>query len=167
MSHAPKDARLAALPQAAARIVEALGLAPNPEGGWFAEVWRSPAPDGGRGALTTIYFLLARGERSHWHRVDAEEVWHHYAGAPLALDMAPDDAAAPRRHLLGFDPDRPANADAGRPVLVVPAGWWQAAGTLGDWTLVGCSVAPAFTFDGFELAAPGWAPGRPAGRPES
>src|SRR5690606_2472502 len=104
MSHAPKDARLAALPQAAARIVEALGLAPHPEGGWFAEVCRSPAPGGGRWAVTTIYFLLARGERSHWHRVDAEEVWHHYAGAPLALDMAPDDAAAPRRHLLGFDP---------------------------------------------------------------
>jgi uncharacterized protein len=133
-------------------IVETLGLAPHPEGGWYRETWRHAPPDGSRGAGTAIYFLLTRDRASHWHRVDAAEIWHFYAGAPLELSIAQDGSAGVR-HLLGVD-----LAAGERPQLVVPANAWQSARTLGEWTLVGCTVSPAFEFARFELAAPGWTP---------
>ncbi|MTJ82950.1 MAG: cupin domain-containing protein [Telmatospirillum sp.] len=135
-------------------IIALLSLAPHPEGGHFAEVWRDRAPDGGRGASTAIYFLLRAGERSHWHRVDATEIWHWYAGAPLVLSRSADGVASTG---LVLGPDLAAGE---RPQAVVPAHHWQAARSLGDWTLVGCTVSPAFDFAGFEMAPPGWEPGR-------
>jgi len=130
----------------AGEVVDLLGLAPHPEGGWFRETFRDEGA--GRAASTAIYYLLASGQRSHWHRVDAAEVWHHYAGAPLRLEQ-PGGAL-----ILG------SNLAAGqRPQAVVPKGGWQAAECLGEWTLVGCTVAPGFEFSGFELAPAGWAPG--------
>lgn len=132
-------------------VIEQLGLAPHPEGGWFRETWRDLPADGGRGVGTAIYFLLAAGERSHWHRVDAAEAWHHYAGGPLELAVA-DDTDHRVIH-LGDD-----LASGAEPQAVVPARAWQAARPLGSWTLVGCTVAPAFHFSGFELAASGWRP---------
>jgi predicted cupin superfamily sugar epimerase len=99
--------------------------------------------------------LLARGERSHWHRVDAAEVWHWYIGAPLALEVAANENAAAERVVLGADLTR-----GERPQAIVPALAWQAAQSLGDWTLVGCTVAPGFDFAGFEMAPKGWAPSR-------
>ena len=138
----------------AAEIVRRLGLAPHPEGGHFRETFRDPRiTEGGRAASTAIYFLLGRGERSHWHRVDAAEVWHFYAGAPLLLETAASDRAAVTRLTLG--PDLAASE---QPQAIVPAGNWQAAESLGDWTLVGCTVAPGFEFRGFELAPKGWSP---------
>jgi predicted cupin superfamily sugar epimerase len=140
----------------AAEIVRRLGLAPHPEGGHFRETFRDPrTTEGGRAASTAIYFLLARGERSHWHRVDAAEVWHFYAGAPLLLETAASEAAAVTRVTLG--PDLAAGQ---HPHAVVPAGFWQAAESRGDWTLVGCTVAPGFVFERFELAPAGWRPGQ-------
>ncbi|MCC6918539.1 MAG: cupin domain-containing protein [Alphaproteobacteria bacterium] len=134
-------------------IVALLGLAPHPEGGHFRETFRDAADDGGRGASTAIYYLLKAGERSHWHRVDAAEVWHWHAGAPLLLSVSAD-GRTPEDRRLG------AHLTAGeRPQAVVPKGAWQAARSLGDWTLVGCTVAPAFDFAGFEMAPPGWTPG--------
>jgi len=140
---------------AAADIIRLLGLKPHPEGGHFAETFRDDATCGGRAASTAIYFLLARGERSGWHRLDAVEVWHHYAGAPLALTIAPGAGAPVRSLRLGGD-----LAAGERPQAVVPARAWQAAESLGDWTLVGCTVAPGFEFAGFELAPPDFAPRR-------
>jgi predicted cupin superfamily sugar epimerase len=128
-------------------IIETLGLAPHPEGGWYRQTW--VAEGEGRPAGTCIYFLLKRGERSHWHRVDAVEIWHFYAGAPLILRMAETDRA--EAMTLG-----PALEKGERPQGVVPANWWQAAETTGDWTLVGCTVSPGFRFEGFELAPPGF-----------
>ncbi|MEI6558203.1 MAG: cupin domain-containing protein [Rhodospirillaceae bacterium] len=142
----------------AAAIIATLGMQRHPEGGWYVESYRHPAEDGGRGACTAIYFLLEAGERSHWHRVDAVEIWHWYAGAPLALGLSADGSSVTT---LTLGPDLAAGE---RPQAVVPAGAWQAAGSLGAWTLVGCTVSPAFSFDGFELAPPGWAPGPAAGR---
>ncbi|MGV0817318.1 cupin domain-containing protein [Martelella sp. AMO21009] len=134
-------------------IIEALGLKPHPEGGWFAETFRDSS-GGGRGASTLIYFLLKAGERSHWHRLHtAVEVWHYYAGAPLKL-MRSVDGKAVETQMLGPD-----IAKGERPQGVIPAGCWQAAKTTGDFTLVGCTVAPGFTFEDFELAEPEWAPG--------
>ena len=127
-------------------IIATLGLKPHPEGGHFAESFR--APDAPRGASTAIYFLLKAGERSHWHKVDADEIWHHYDGAPLELSLSEDGKNV--RHLrLGRD-----FAIGERPQGVVPRGVWQAARSLGNWTLVGCTVAPGFEFRGFELAPP-------------
>lgn len=137
---------------AAAEVIALLDLHPHPEGGHFCETFRDVAPDGGRGASTAIYFLLAAGERSHWHRVDAVEVWHWYAGAPLTLSVA--QGAARSELVLG-----PGLHRGERPQGVVPAFAWQAAESRGAWTLVGCTVAPAFDFAGFELAPPGWSPG--------
>jgi predicted cupin superfamily sugar epimerase len=138
----------------AADIIRLLDLAPHPEGGHFRETFRdSGAPGGGRAASTAIYFLLARGERSHWHRVDAVEVWHWYAGSPLVLETATGDGEPVLRTTLG--PDLAAGE---RPQAVVPARAWQAAESLGDWTLVGCTVAPGFVFAGFEMAAKDWSP---------
>jgi uncharacterized protein len=140
----------------AAEIVRRLGLAPHPEGGHFRETFRDPlTTEGGRAASTAIYFLLARGERSHWHRVDAVEVWHFYAGAPLLLETAASEVAAVTRVTLG--PDLAAGE---QPQALVASGSWQAAESLGDWTLVGCTVAPGFLFERFELAPKGWRPGR-------
>jgi hypothetical protein len=139
---------------AAADIIRLLDLQPHPEGGHFREMFRDSHLVDGRAASTAIYFLLARGERSHWHRVDAVEVWHWYAGAPLVLETAPDDTGRVARVKLG--PDLAAGE---RPQAVVPARAWQAAESHGDWTLVGCTVAPGFTFAGFEMAASGWSPG--------
>ncbi|PDT45452.1 cupin domain-containing protein [Sinorhizobium fredii] len=138
----------------AATIIEVLGLARHPEGGWYAETFRD-AHGGPRGHSTAIYYLLEKGDRSHWHRVrDAAEVWHFYAGAPLELSIAePGKPAA--RHRLGPD-----LLGGERPQHVVPAGWWQSAASLGDWTLVGCTVAPGFDFSAFEMAAPDWRPPR-------
>jgi predicted cupin superfamily sugar epimerase len=139
----------------AADIVRLLDLEPHPEGGWYRETFRDPATDAnGRSRSTLIYFLLSRGERSHWHRVDAVETWHVYAGAPLLLHIAPGDAGPVTTRTLGVD------LVAGeRPQGVVPTGWWQAAESTGDWTLVGCTVAPAFDFAGFTLAPKGFSPG--------
>jgi predicted cupin superfamily sugar epimerase len=131
------------------RIIADLGLAPHPEGGWYRQTW---VADGtGRPVGTCIYFLLRRGETSHWHRVDAVEIWHFYAGAALTLRMAATDAGPATTVALG--PDLAAGE---RPQGIVPAGWWQAATTTGDWTLVGCTVSPGFSFDGFDLAPPGF-----------
>jgi hypothetical protein len=139
----------------AADVVRLLALAPHPEGGHFRETFRDPQHGGsGRAASTAIYFLLARGERSHWHRIDAAEVWHFYAGAPLVLEIAASAQAPAQRLTLGPD-----LASGERPQAIVPAGAWQAAESLGDWTLVGCTVAPGFEFVSFELAAKGWRPG--------
>jgi uncharacterized protein len=138
-------------------VIAALGLEPHPEGGRFAQTWSEPAAPGERPASSAIQYLLRAGERSHWHRVDATEVWHHYAGAPLELRVSADGEGV-ATHILG--PDLTAGE---RPQVVVPGGAWQAARSLGEWTLVGCTVAPAFTFDGFELAPPGWEPGRGEG----
>jgi uncharacterized protein len=137
----------------AAEIIRVLNLRPHPEGGHFIETFRDAAGAGGRAASTAIYFLLARGERSHWHRVDAVEVWHYYAGAPLRLDIAGKDERPMQRLHLG--PDLSAGE---RPQAVVPPHAWQAAESLGDWTLVGCTVAPGFEFAGFDMAPPEWTP---------
>jgi predicted cupin superfamily sugar epimerase len=136
----------------ASDVIRLLDLKPHPEGGHFREMFRDPRQiEGGRAASTAIYFLLARGERSHWHRVDAVEIWHWHAGAALELEIAHDKGR--ERVKLGCD----LMADE-RPQGIVPAHAWQAAHSLGDWTLVGCTVAPGFDFKGFELAPPGWAP---------
>jgi len=138
---------------AAEEIIARLGLMPHPEGGHYVETFRD-SEDGGRGHSTAIYFLLRSGESSAWHRVrDAAEVWHHYAGAPLALDMAAPGGTGAVSLVLGTD-----LAAGERPQHVVPAGWWQSARSLGAWTLAGCTVAPGFDFSAFEMAAPGWQP---------
>lgn len=133
-------------------IIAALGLQPHPEGGHYRETFRHADPAGGRGAMTAIYYLLAVGEYSHWHRVDAAEIWHWYAGAPLALTISANGHDAEAR-ILG-----PEILGGQRPQLTVDAGVWQTATSLGAWTLVGCTVGPAFDFAGFELAAPDWRP---------
>lgn len=138
----------------AQELIETLGMARHPEGGWYVQTFADPITDNGRARSTAIYYLLEAGDRSHWHRIDAVEVWHFYAGAPLELSLS--DGVAVDRHRLGND------VVAGeRPQVVVPEMAWQSARSLGDWTLVGCSVAPGFRFAGFELAAPDWQPGKP------
>jgi predicted cupin superfamily sugar epimerase len=137
------DLRDASLPASAVRV--ALQLKPHPEGGHYRELWRDHPPHGGRGAATSILFLLAAGERSHWHRVDAAEIWLWHAGAPLWLGIGGGQA-------FHLGPDLAAHESL---QAVVPADAWQAARSLGAWTLVSCVVAPAFEFSGFELAPPG------------
>jgi predicted cupin superfamily sugar epimerase len=133
-------------------IIEKLDLRPHPEGGHYRETFRDPVRDAsGRSASTAIYFLLARGERSHWHRIDAVEVWHHYAGDALLLRIA--DEAGSREVRLGPDV-----MGGDQPQAIVPERAWQSAEPTGDWTLVGCTVAPGFDFSTFELAAKDWAP---------
>ena len=137
----------------AAGIIAALGLARHPEGGWYAETFRDNKEAGGRGHSTAIYFLLERGDVSAWHRVrDATEVWHFYAGAAVEIRVF-DKAEGTVSFTLGND-----LAAGERPQAVVPANRWQTARSLGDWTLVGCTVAPGFDFSQFELAEPGWEP---------
>lgn len=134
-------------------IIATLAMQRHPEGGWYAETFRDEH-GGARGHSTAIYYLLEKGERSHWHKVrDAAEVWHYYAGSPLRLLLS-EDGTASTHHTLGLD-----IAAGARPQVIVPANWWQSAEPLGDWTLVGCTVAPGFTFESFEMAPPGWTPG--------
>ena len=134
-------------------IIRILGMQPHPEGGWYKQTFRDPA-GGGRGHSTAIYYLLQAGERSHWHRVrDAAEVWHYYAGEPLRLRISLDGVEL---DTVTLGPDI---LKGERPQAIVPAGAWQAAETLGAYTLVGCTVAPGFDFAAFEMAPPGWEPG--------
>lgn len=140
------------MPPSASEIIESLNLSPHPEGGWYKESWRAETAPGERASGTAIYYLLEEGQRSHWHRVDAVEIWHYYAGAALALSMA-EDGGAPDTTTLGGDLSK-----GERPQVIVPAHWWQSAQSLGAWTLVGCTVSPGFQFEGFELAAPDWTP---------
>ena len=135
----------------AAEIIARYALSPHPEGGHYREIFRASAEDGERGAVTSIYYLLQAGEVSAWHRVDAVEIWHYHAGATLGLALSLDGVAV-TSHRLGLGEDA-------WPQVVVPAGAWQSARSEGAWTLVGCTVAPAFEFAGFELAPPGWQPG--------
>ncbi len=132
----------------ASAVIAALALQPHPEGGHYRELWRDTPADGSRGAGTAIHYLLAAGERSHWHRVDVAEAWHWYAGAALELRIG--------AMTLRLGPDMGAGEVT---FALVPKGVWQAAAPLGAWVLVGCTVSPAFAFAGFEMAPPGWEPG--------
>jgi predicted cupin superfamily sugar epimerase len=135
----------------AAEMIRALGLKPHPEGGHYRETFRDSRQVEGRPASTAILFLLAHNERSHWHRIDAVEIWHYYAGAPLKLSLV--DGSKEEIFRLGAD------IDAGEvPQVTVPARAWQMAESLGQWTLTGCTVAPGFSFEGFELAPRDWSP---------
>jgi hypothetical protein len=137
------------------RIIKELGLKPHPEGGCYAEVYRSTdTVRGSRSACTAIYYLLQAGEVSHWHRIDADEVWHHYAGAPLILTIS-EDGSETHDLILGKSFER-----GERAIAVAPRNTWQSARTLGDWTLIGCTVSPGFEFSGFEMAAAEWTPGK-------
>ncbi|HEX7775310.1 MAG TPA: cupin domain-containing protein [Parvibaculum sp.] len=135
------------------QIIRLLDLAPHPEGGWFRETFRDKPDAQGRARGTAIFYLLKAGERSHWHRVDAAETWHWYAGGALDLSLSPDGSLL-EVHRLG--PDLAAGQ---RPQITVPPHHWQAAVSAGAFTLVGCTVAPGFEFSGFEMAAKDWRPG--------
>jgi uncharacterized protein len=132
-------------------VARLLDLAPHPEGGFYRETFRDPRKIDGRAASTAIYYLLPAGQISAWHRVDAAEIWHYHAGAPLALSLFEDG----RRTTLRLGANLPGGE---RPQGIVPAGAWQSAQSLGAWTLVGCTVAPGFEFAHFEIAAPGQLP---------
>jgi predicted cupin superfamily sugar epimerase len=139
------------MPTSAQEIIDRLQLQPHPEGGWYREYWRGPEV-AGRGTGTAIYYLLARGQRSHWHRIDASELWLYQAGDPLRLMTAKDDAVIERR--LG------PRIHSGETLhMLIEPGDWQAAEPVAEWTLVSCVVTPAFEFAGFEMAPPGWQPG--------
>lgn len=136
----------------AADIIRTLGMQAHPEGGHYVETYRAPAAPGERAAVTAIYFLLQAGESSHWHRVDAAEIWLWHAGAPLALTVSENGHDAWGVHLGG-------DLTLGlKPQAVVPPGAWQCAVSLGAWTLVSCTVSPGFEFAHFELAPPDWKP---------
>lgn len=130
-------------------LIAHLGLEQHPEGGWYRQTWASEGE--GRPAGTCIYFLLREGEASHWHRVDAGEIWHFYAGTPLVLSVSETDVGPAEDYVLGPD-----FAAGQRPQIVVPEGWWQAADAPDGWALVGCTVSPGFQFEGFELAPEGF-----------
>ena len=134
-------------------VVKKLGLEPHPEGGWYRETWRAEAAGGGRAAGTAIYYLLEEAQISRWHRVDAAEIWHWYAGAALEMALSPDGHSR-EIAVLG-----PAIQAGERPQILVPAGCWQSAVSKGEFTLVGCTVSPGFEFVGFEMAPHGWEPG--------
>ena len=136
----------------AEQLITGLGLVPHPEGGHYVETWRRGEPAGGRATATAILFLLRNGERSHWHRVDADELWLFHYGDPLRLHVAADETPI-ETSTLGID-----IAGGHRPQVIVPAGRWQAAESLGRFTLVSCVVSPGFEFTGFELAPHGWEP---------
>jgi predicted cupin superfamily sugar epimerase len=141
-----------ALPAGAAEIIARLELKPHPEGGYYRETFRDSRTDAdGRARSTAIYFLLARGERSHWHRIDAVEIWHYYAGSALTLKIADDNG----QWSFKLGPDLAAGE---QPQAIVPPHTWQSAESTGDWTLVGCTVAPGFDFATFELAPKDWEP---------
>lgn len=133
-------------------IIKKLGLARHPEGGWYVRTFEDGV-EGARAISTAIYYLLEAGDKSHWHRVDAVEIWHFYAGAPLELSISPDEKWV-EMLMLGAD----VLGDE-LPQIIVPKGHWQSAQSSGDWTLVGCTVAPGFEFAGFEMAPEGWQPG--------
>ena len=136
-------------------IIRLFGMIAHPEGGWYAETFRAPAAPGERAPVSAIYFLLRQGERSHWHTVDASELWLWHAGSPIQLHLSVDGGQA-EAVLLG------ASLQTGeRPQFVVPQGAWQSAESTGSWSLASCVVAPGFQFSGFTLAPPGWAPGLP------
>lgn len=138
---------------AAKDVIFTLGMERHPEGGWYARTFEDQMSADGRARSTAIYYLLEAGDASHWHRVDAVEVWHYYTGAPLRLRIS--DGNSVDEHVLGSD------LEAGqRPQVVVPRDAWQSAVSTGEWTLVGCTVAPGFQFSGFELADKGWEPGK-------
>ncbi|MBZ9793668.1 cupin domain-containing protein [Rhizobium sp. 3T7] len=133
-------------------IIRELAMEPHPEGGWYVQTFRD-TEGSSRGHSTAIYYLLKAGQRSHWHRVhDAAEVWHHYAGAPLALQRSQNGSSS-ETLVLGTD-----ILNGERPQAIIPANWWQSAETRGEYTLVGCTVAPGFEFASFEMAPPGWKP---------
>jgi len=134
-------------------MIAALGLAPHPEGGWYRETWRAEAREGARAGGTAILFLLEAGQRSHWHRVDAAELWLWHAGSPLAVLVEQENGAV-QEYALGADV-----AGGYQPQCLVPASRWQSTEARAGWALVSCVVVPGFEFAGFELAAPGWAPG--------
>lgn len=132
-------------------VIRLLGLKPHPEGGYFRETFRDPERVGGRSRSTAIYYLLKAGEMSRWHRVDAVEIWHWYAGAPLELKL--HDGSRLHSLILG------SGFNEGHvPQVIVPVRCWQSAKSLGPYSLVGCTVAPGFEFAGFELAPLGWEP---------
>jgi uncharacterized protein len=137
--------------ESASALIERLGLVPHPEGGWFREVHRAAArvvtPRGERAALTTIYYLLERGQQSRWHLVESDEIWHFYAGAPLELVTYDPRSRELRCNVLG-----PPSGSV-EPTGIVPAGVWQAANGTGDWSLVGCNVGPGFEFEDFRFVA--------------
>jgi predicted cupin superfamily sugar epimerase len=133
-------------------LIRLLDLKPHPEGGHYCETFRDAAGSQGRAASTAIYFLLAAGEESRWHRIDSVEVWHWYGGAPLLLSTSMD-GHEPVQFRLGMGLER-----GERPQAFVPGGAWQSAKSLGAWTLVGCTVAPGFLFEKFEIAGPDWTP---------
>ncbi|HUP72112.1 MAG TPA: cupin domain-containing protein [Acidimicrobiales bacterium] len=133
--------------------IRLLGLQPHPEGGFYRETWRSPTVTGERASGTAIYYLLQPDRGSHWHRVDATEIWHYYAGAPLELAVSRDGV---RVETAVLGPDLTTGA---RPQIVIDADVWQSARTQGEFTLVGCTVSPSFEFSGFVMAEPGWQPG--------
>jgi len=132
-------------------IVDLLELGPHPEGGYYRQMFADTASDG-RPYSTAIYYLLEGGPAGRWHRVDSAEVWHYYAGAPLRLTVSPDGVSTSEQ-ILGQD-----FGDGQRPQIVIPRGEWQSAQSLGNWTLVGCTVAPGFDFKYFEMAEEGWKP---------
>lgn len=135
-------------------IIKTLGLEPHPEGGWFRQTWIAEAEGDDRPVGTSIYYLLEKNQRSHWHRVDAVEIWHWYAGAPLRILQSESDTGPVTHTLLGPDLQQ-----GQQPQIIVPAGHWQSTETITDWALVGCTVSPGFRFDGFVLAPEGWQPG--------
>ena len=136
----------------AKQLITMLGLEPHPEGGWYRETWRAETEGRERAAGTAIYYMLEAGDYSHWHRVDAAEIWHWYAGGPLSLTVSENGHDAQSMHL------GPEIATGQRPQFIVPPGAWQTATSLGPWTLCGCTVSPGFEFSGFEMAPPDWRP---------
>jgi predicted cupin superfamily sugar epimerase len=141
----------------AEELIEGLGLAPHPEGGWYRETWRADAGEGERAAASAVLYVIQPGQRSHWNRVDAHEIWLWHAGDPVDLMTAASDGGEPRTARLGGNV-----AQGEQPQAIVPAGHWQSAapteGGEAGYTLISCVVAPAFEFSGFELAPQGWSP---------
>lgn len=129
-------------------VIARLNLAPHPEGGHFRQTW--VAENDGRPTGTCIFFLLAEGERSHWHKVDATEIWLYHSGAPLVLSLSETESGPATEHLLTPD------LTVGLPQIIVPEHHWQAARSTGAWTLVSCTVSPGFQFEGFTLAPDGF-----------
>ncbi len=149
----PSDRAPLSSTMTAGEVISLLDLKSHPEGGYFRETFRDERTiENGRAASTAIYFLLSAGRASHWHRVDAVEVWHHYGGA--ALKLAIFDGTTTRELRLGPD-----IAAGEQPQAIVPARAWQSAETLGEWTLAGCTVAPGFEYEHFELAPEDFPPG--------
>lgn len=133
-------------------VIAALQMKEHPEGGYYAETFHDPGGPEARGYSSSIYYLLKKGQRSHWHRIDINEIWHFYGGAPLRLSVSTEDGKQ-TDHILGMD-----LLNGQRPQGLVPKHAWQSAESLGDWTLIGCTVAPGFLFDHWELAPPDWKP---------